>query len=87
MHFEAHFFAADSETVLDDLHEISFNKYKNEIDNVINGKITFEQFFHHVKSICYVLPILNMFHAEKGGRNRIMNSDIKLGDNGILITC
>ena len=84
-HFTVNYFAADGETSLNSFHELAFNEYKDQIDKVINSEITFESFFEYVKTNCIILPLLDMFHAEKGCCNRIINNDINLGSSEDLI--
>ena len=84
-HFSVHYFAADGETALDEFHELAFKKYEDQIDLLLNGEISFKSFFEKVKELCVILPILDMFHAEKNGRNRIINNEIKIGEEGEII--
>lgn len=85
-HFKCRYFAADGETSLDEFHEFAFKKYESELENVIEGKMSFDDFLDFVEKNCFILPILDMLHAEKSGRNRIMNNDVKLGNNADIIT-
>ncbi|KAK8861151.1 hypothetical protein M9Y10_012846 [Tritrichomonas musculus] len=74
-HFEAKYFAADGEKGLDEYHEMAFKQYEIFIEKLINKEISFVKF----------LPLIDMMHAEKIGRNRVMNSDIKLSNNSDII--
>lgn len=84
--FEAHFFSADGETSLDDLHQIAFNMYESELQKVIKGEMKFNDLFKFIKTKCIVLPILDVFHGVKSGRNKIINNILKIGKKCNLIS-
>lgn len=48
-HFIARYLAADGEKSLDQYHELAFKKYEKYIKKLLNGEITFDQFFEYVK--------------------------------------
>lgn len=79
-HFSVHFFAADGEVALNMLHQEAFNKYESYIGKVLKGELTMDSFIQKVYELCIIIPVLDMLHAVKSGRNKIMIGDIKLGD-------
>lgn len=84
-HFEAKYFAADGEKGLDEYHEMAFKQYEIYIEKLINKEISFEDFFQIVIEKVKFLPLIDMMHAEKSGRNRVMNNDIKISNNSDII--
>ena len=85
-HFQARFFSADGETALDKYHELAFKQYEFLIIKIIKCEISFDDFFEFVKNNVQYLPILDMMHSEKSGRNHIMNNDVKLGKDEDIIS-
>lgn len=85
-HFQAKYFAADGETALDKYHELAFLEYEFLIVKIIECSMTFDDFFEFVKNNVKYLPILDMMHSEKSGRNRVVNNDIKIGENDDTIS-
>ena len=83
--FTARFLAADGNKSLDKLHKLSFNKYSDLIEKVVNGTISIDSFIEKVDMKMWFLPILDILHSAKSGRNNVMNNDIKLGDNTNII--
>ena len=84
--FSAHFLAADGETALDQLHRIAFQIYESHLKKFIDGEIDFGHFISYVKIKCIVLPILDVFHGVKSGRNKIIENIIKIGEKCNLIS-
>lgn len=79
--FNCRFWAADGELALSSFHKLAFNRYKSNINKVIRGQMTINDFINDVFSKLKILPILDMFHGTKSGRNKVVSNDIKLGDN------
>lgn len=80
-HFIAKYFAADEESGFNGFHQAAFNKYYTSIDDALNGKVSIEKFINLVYTSCYIFPVIDMLHASKSGRNRLMILPIKLGEN------
>ena len=79
-HFSAHFFAADGELALNKLHREVFNRYKILIPQVIQGKLTINDFIKKVYDLSCIIAVLDMLHGVKSGRNKVMSNGVKLGD-------
>ena len=84
--FEMKYFAADGAQSLDEFHETAFAVYEKYIKKVIDGEMTLDNFFQYIKTHCRIIPILDLFHGEKSGRNRLMNNILKLGEDCNLIS-
>ena len=83
--FSVKYLAADGESGLNGFHQAIYNKYSAHIMDVLNGHITIEDFIRNVHDICFFIPILDILHGSKTGRNRVMNTRMKLGDGCDLI--
>lgn len=84
-HFRSNFFAADGTKSLNALHQLTFDKYSQYIPDLINGLISIDEFIQTVKELIFVIPILDCLHSEKSGRDRIIDHNIKLGENVNII--
>lgn len=85
-HFSVHFFAADGETSLSLLHQQAFDKYSSLIPQVLEGKINLDDFVKQAYVLCKIIPILDMLHGVKSGRNKLIPYIIKLGTDCDLIS-
>ena len=84
-HFRCHFFAADGDKSLDVFHKEAFKKYETELIKYLKKEIKLDTFINRVEKLCFVLPVLDLFHGTKIGRDKIMDSTIKLGEKMDLI--
>ena len=84
-HFHIHFFAADGETSLNALHKKGFDNYSKLISKVIRAEMKINEFVRKAYFLCSIIPILDMLHSVKSGRNKIITNIIKLGDGCDLI--
>lgn len=47
----------------------------------MNGEITIENFLNIAYSLCHLIPVIDILHVSKSGRNRLMNNlPLKLGE-------
>ena len=60
--------------------------YESELKKVIKGEMKFNDLFKFIKTKCIVLPILDVFHSVKSGRNKIINNILKIGKKCNLIS-
>lgn len=78
--YNVKYFVADGDTPIDDFHISAFEIYQENIPKVINGEMTLQEFISYVKEKCKILPVYDLLHDEKSGRNRIINNVIKFSD-------
>ncbi|KAK8845207.1 hypothetical protein M9Y10_021391 [Tritrichomonas musculus] len=84
-HFSIKHFSADGETGLNGFHLAAYERYSSFVNDVLDGDMSIDDFINKVYLNCKIIPIIDMLHAVKSARNRLINNQMKLGEHCDII--